>query len=190
MTQRSRSPFQNTIALITIGLGLIAVGVAAMALITMKQQQAVRANPSTVVPVGADYPAPELNLTDLDGNPRSLADLRGQVVLVNLWATWCPPCVEELPTLNSFYGDYSDQGFVIIGIDDGEDLATVKEFLTRIPLDFPIWMDPDYLTESAFATMNLPSSYVIDRNGQVRLQWVGAITRKMLDEYVVPIIEE
>lgn len=191
MTKRSRSPFQNTIALITIGLGLITLGVAAMALITMKREQAARENPSTkVVPVAADYAAPTLNLTDLDGNPRSLADLHGQVVLVNLWATWCPPCVEELPTLNSFYKDYSGQGFVIIGIDDGEDLGTVKEFLARIPLDFPIWMDPDYLTESAFVTMNLPSSYVIDRNGQVRLQWVGAITREMLDEYVVPIIEE
>lgn len=190
MTKRSRTPFQNTIALLTVGLGLITLGVAAMALITMKQGQIERENPSTVVPVAADYPAPALTLSDLDGNPRSLADLRGQVVLVNLWATWCPPCVEELPTLNSFYNDHADQGFVIIGIDDGEDLATVKEFLTRIPLNFPIWMDPEYKSESAFVTMNLPSSYVLDRNGQVRLQWVGAITRQLLNEYIIPIIEE
>lgn len=190
MTKHTRTPFQNTVALITIGLGLITLGVAAMTLITLKREQTARVTPSTIVPAEADYPAPALALNDIDGNPRSLADLRGQVVLVNLWATWCPPCVEELPTLNSFYNDHAGRGFVVIGIDDGEELSVVKEFLASVPLDFPIWMDPEYKSEGAFKTMNLPSSYVLDRAGQVRLQWVGAISREMLDEYVIPIIEE
>ena len=66
----------------------------------------------------------------------------------------------------------------------------VKEYVTQTGLDFPIWTDPSYLSEQAFNTMNLPSSFVIDRQGQVRLQWVGAISRAMLEKYVVPIIEE
>ena len=107
-----------------------------------------------------------------------------------MWATWCPPCVAELPTLNSFYKDYSDGGFVIIGIDDGEELGVVKDYVARTGLTFPIWADPTYLSESAFGTMNLPSSFVIDRQGQIRLQWVGAISRDMLEKYVVPIIEQ
>ena len=187
---KNQTSFQRNLAFIVMGIGLIAIGVAAMALITMRRAQAERESPSSVIPAEADYPAPSLTLNDLDGNPRSLSDYRGQVALVNLWATWCPPCVEELPTLNSFYQDYAEFGFVIIGIDDGEELSVVQEFVTRTGLTFPIWTDPDYLSESAFGTMNLPSSYVIDRQGRVRLQWIGAISRAMLDEFVVPIIDE
>jgi thiol-disulfide isomerase/thioredoxin len=187
---KKQTAFQRTLGLIVIGIGLIALGVAVMTLITLRQAQSERADLTSVIPAAANYPAPELSLNDLDGNPRSLADYRGQVVLVNLWATWCPPCVEELPTLNDFYRDYAANGFLLVGVNDGEELPVVKDYVTRAGLTFPIWLDPSFLTESAFGTMNLPSSYVIDRQGQVRLQWIGAISRAMLEEYVVPIIEE
>ncbi|RJP49468.1 MAG: hypothetical protein C4583_12410 [Anaerolineaceae bacterium] len=187
---KNQTPFQRTLAFIVIGIGLIALGVAAMTLLTLRQAQAERAESSSVIPAAANYPAPELTLNDLDGNPHSLADYRGQVILVNLWATWCPPCVEELPTLNDFYRDFARDGFLLVGINDGEELSVVKDYVTRTGLDFLIWTDPTYLSESAFGTMNLPSSYVIDRQGQVRLQWIGAISRAMLEEYIVPIIEE
>jgi peroxiredoxin len=186
----TQTPFQRILAFIVIGIGLIAVGVAALALLTMRQSQAERTTTTSVVPAKANYPAPVLTLDDLDGNSRSLADYRGQVVLVNLWAVWCPPCREEMPTLEAFYGDHTQSGFVIIGIDDGDPLENVNSFVEDYGLTFPIWMDPQYLTEKTFDTMNLPSSYVIDRQGYVRLQWVGAISRAMLDTYVVPIIEE
>jgi thiol-disulfide isomerase/thioredoxin len=187
---KKQTSFQRTIGLIVIGIGLIALGVAAMTLITLRQAQSERTDSASVIPVAANYPAPELSLNDLDGNPRSLADYRGQVALVNLWATWCPPCVKELPTLNDFYRDYAANGFILVGVNDGEELPVVKDYVTRTGLTFPIWLDPSFLTESAFGTMNLPSSYVIDRQGQVRLQWIGAISRAMLEKYVVPIIEE
>ncbi len=187
---KNQTTFQRTLAFIVIGIGLIALGVAAMTLLTLRQAQAERAEPASVIPAAADYSAPSLTLNDLDGNPRSLSDYRGQVMLVNLWAAWCPPCVEELPTLDAFYSDYAANGFLLVGINDGEELSVVKNYVTRTGLTFPIWLDPSYLSESAFGTMNLPSSYVIDRQGQVRLQWVGAISRAMLEKYVVPIIEE
>jgi peroxiredoxin len=187
---KKQTTFQRTIAFIVIGIGLIALGVAAMTLLTLRQSQAARDVESSVIPIQADYPAPELTLNDLDGNPRSLSDYLGQVVLVNMWATWCPPCVAELPTLNAFYRDYAQAGFAIIGIDDGEELGVVKDYVAQTGLVFPIWTDPSYLSERAFNTMNLPSSFVIDRQGQIRLQWVGAISRAMLEKYVVPIIEE
>ncbi len=187
---KQQTSFQRTLAFIVIGIGLIAVGVAAMTLLTLRQSQIGRESESSVVPAKADYPAPDLTLNDLDGNPRSLSDYLGQVALVNMWATWCPPCVEELPALNSFYNDYAVDGFVIIGIDDGEELGVVKDYVAQQGLTFPIWTDPTYLSESAFNTMNLPSSFLIDRQGQVRLQWVGAISRAMLEKYVLPIIEE
>ncbi len=184
----NQTSFQRVIAFLVIGFGLITVGVAAMTLITLRQDQANRE--IAVEPAKANYPAPALALNDLEGNPRSLEDYRGQVVLVNLWATWCPPCREEMPTLEAFYKKYQSQGFVIVGVNDGETPEQVTPFITELELSFPIWLDPNYLTEETFKTINLPSSYVIDRRGQVRLQWVGKITRKMLDKYVVPIIEE
>jgi len=175
--------------MLLIGFGLIAIGVASMTLITLRRSQGAGQDISTV-PVQVNYPAPSLTLADLDGTERSLADYRGQVVLVNMWATWCPPCREEMPTLETFYRDYRDLDFVIIGLNDGDAPIEVREFVNLYGLTFPIWLDLARLSESAFNTMNLPSSFVIDRQGQVRLQWVGGIARDTLEQYVIPIIEE
>ena len=187
---QKQTSFQRILACIVIGIGLIAVGVAAMALLTMRQSQAERTTTTSVVPAKTDYAAPALTLNDLEGNPHSLDDYLGQVVLVNLWATWCPPCLEEMPVFESFYRDHSAGGFLIIAINDGDPLSEAQEFVENYGLTFPVWSDPQYLSEQTFETMNLPSSYVIDRQGRVRLRWVGAISRAMLDQYVVPIIEE
>lgn len=188
--RKKQTTSQNPIAFIAVGIGLIAVGVAAINLLAPRSSQTQGAAESSVVPVAVNYPAPSVTLKDLEGNSNTLSDHRDQVVLVNMWATWCPPCVAELPTLNAFYKDHSGDGFVIIGIDDGEAQDVVQSFVTQKGLTFPIWLDPSYLSESAFKTMNLPSSFLIDRQGQVRLQWVGGISRAMLDKYVVPIINE
>ena len=145
----------------------------------------------SVVPVKVDYAAPALTLTDSQGNSRSLADYRGQVVLVNLWATWCPPCKEEMPALQSFFNKYRDQGFVVIAINDGDPTPDVLQFVEDYRLTFPVWLDPTYLaTEQAFKTLNLPSSFVIDRTGTIQLQWVGGVTLKTLEKHVSPLIVE
>jgi peroxiredoxin len=145
----------------------------------------------STVPVRVNFPAPELTLTDTQGVSRSLADYRGQIVLVNLWATWCPPCKEEMPTLQAFYNQHHEEGFVILAINDGDPTADVLQFVKDYQLTFPVWLDPTYIaTEQAFKTLNLPSSFVIDRDGTVRLMWVGGINRKMLDQHLVPLILE
>jgi cytochrome c biogenesis protein CcmG, thiol:disulfide interchange protein DsbE len=145
----------------------------------------------STIPIKVSFPVPELSLMDTEGISRSLADYRGQVVLVNLWATWCPPCKEEMPALQSFYNEHKAQGFVVIAINDGDPTADVLQFVKDYGLTFPVWLDPTYIaTEQAFKTLNLPSSFVIDRNGMVRLQWVGGISRKMLDQHVSPLIME
>ena len=145
----------------------------------------------SAVPAPVDYAAPELTLTDLQGETHSLADHHGQVVLVNIWATWCPPCKDEMPALQAFYNKYNQNGFTILAINDGESKTDVTQFVQDYQLTFPIWLDPTYLaTEQAFKTINLPSSYIIDRNGTVRLMWVGGISRATLNKYVRPIIME
>lgn len=175
------------LAMMMVGLGLLATG--AM-FIMLLDQRAASAQDFSAVPAQVNYPAPELNLIDLSGKQVSLADYHGSVVLVNLWATWCPPCREEMPTLLDFYEKYKKDGFVLIGIDQEETLDIVQPFVDEFNLTFPIWLDKDYDAQKKFKTMNLPSSYVIDRDGVVRLMWIGGISKKNLEKYVPDIILE
>jgi peroxiredoxin len=96
-----------------------------------------------------------------------------------------------MPALQTFYNKYRDQGFVVVAINDGDPTADVVQFVEDYRLSFPVWLDPTYLaTEQAFKTLNLPSSFVIDRDGTVQLQWVGGITLKTLEKHVSPLIME
>jgi len=168
------------------GLGLILIIGSIIYLRTMP----LPSDPS-VVPAQVNYSAPELTLTNLAGASQSLAQYSGQVVLVNLWATWCPPCKAEMPALQAYQNKHDDQGFVVIAINDGDPTSDVAQFVEDYKLTFPVWLDPTYIaTEQAFKTLNLPSSYVIDRNGMVRLMWVGEISKSMLEKHVTPIIWE
>jgi len=178
---------RKRLPLLLLGLGAVLIAVSAY---LIWKDLPAPAELSTV-PVHVDYPAPELTLTDTQGISRSLVEYRGQVVLVNLWATWCPPCKEEMPALQAFYERYRGDGFVVIAINDGDPTADVLQFVKDYKLTFPVWLDPTYIaTEQAFKTLNLPSSFVIDRNGVVQLQWVGGVTRKTLERYVSPLILE
>jgi cytochrome c biogenesis protein CcmG, thiol:disulfide interchange protein DsbE len=173
--------------ILLLGLGLTLI-VASLILIF---RDAPPSSDLSAVPVKVKYSAPELELTDTAGNPASLASYRGQVVLVNLWATWCPPCKAEMPALESFYRKHKDEGFVIVAINDGDPTADVIQFVQEYGLSFPVWLDPKYIaTEQAFRTLNLPSSFVIDRNGTIVLSWVGGINSKTLEKVVTPIIKE
>src|SRR5215203_6401949 len=182
----------NAIPFILLGLGLILIAGSVYYLLQAKDTATLVATAElSAVPVKVDFLAPELTLTDMQNTPTSLADYRGQVVLVNLWATWCPPCKEEMPALESFYNKHKQDGFVIVAINDGDPKADVLQFVKDYGLTFPVWLDPTYIaTEQAFKTLNLPSSFVIDRSGTIQLQWVGGISRAMLDKYVSPLIKE
>ena len=173
--------------LLFLGLGLVLiVGAAYFLFQTIPSETDLSA-----IPVKVNYSAPALSLTDIDGQPVSLADLRGQVVLVNLWATWCPPCKKEMPELESFYKKHKNDGFTIVAVNDGDPIADVVQFVKDYRLTFPVWLDPTYIaTEQAFKTLNLPSSYIINREGDVILSWLGGINRKNLEKYVSPVIEE
>ena len=93
--------------------------------------------------------------------------------------------------MQAFYTAHQADGFTVIAIDDGDPTADVTKFVQDYQLTFPVWLDPKYTaTEIAFKSMSLPSSYVIDREGVIRLQWVGEITNDMLEKYVTPMITE
>jgi peroxiredoxin len=174
-------------AMLMVGMGLIAVGIV---LFVFLNNSPASADDFSAVPAQVNYAAPKLTLEDLSGKTVSLDDYLGSVVLVNLWATWCPPCKDEMPALQNYYEKHSADGFVLIGIDQEETLEVVEPFVAEFGLTFPIWLDEDYLAEREFKTVSLPSSFVIDRTGQVRLAWVGGVSEKFLEKYVTQIIKE
>jgi cytochrome c biogenesis protein CcmG, thiol:disulfide interchange protein DsbE len=173
-----------------IGCGLLAVGIMMFLLLRDNFPASATSQDFSVIPAEVNYPAPEVTLTDLDGRTVSLADYGGSVVLVNLWATWCPPCREEMPDLLAFYEKYRSNGFVLVALNQGETVDLVKPFVIEYGLTFPIWMDIGSNAGRKFNTMVLPSSYVIDRTGSVRLMWVGGISEKNLEKYVTAVIME
>jgi len=177
--------------MVIFGIGLILLGSAAF--VAWPRSDTGAEVPASgglsTVPAEVNYAAPELELTALDGEQYSLADYQGTVVLVNIWATWCPPCKAEMPTLEAYYQAHQTDGFVTIAVNDGDPEDAVEAFVKDYGLSFPIWLDPTYkATDEAFKTRNLPSSFVIDREGTVRLRWVGEINRDTLEKYVTPLI--
>jgi peroxiredoxin len=143
------------------------------------------------IPASVNYAAPALTLKGLDGAAHALADYGAQVVLVNLWATWCPPCQAEMPLLQKYYDRHRTEGFTVIAIEDGEPESEVRSFVKQHELTFPVWLDPLHqATDHAFKAANLPTSFVVDRTGQIRLVWVGAISAANLERYVTPLIGE
>lgn len=187
MTITSQPSLRRFYAMLLIGTGLVSIGIMFFLLLN---NSAASTQDFSAVPAKVDFAAPELTLEDLSGKSVSLKDNLGSVVLVNLWATWCPPCREEMPTLQSFYEKYKAKGFVLIGINQEETVEVVEPFVNEFGLTFPIWLDIDYQAQREFNTMNLPSSYVIDRDGRVRLMWIGGISKKNLEKYVPDLIKE
>ncbi|MCE9647767.1 MAG: TlpA family protein disulfide reductase [Chloroflexi bacterium] len=188
MTRKNNKVPARFYGMMMMGSGLVAIGV--MLYILLYNSPAAATQNLSALPTNVNFPAPELDLFDLSGNPVSLKDNLGSVVLVNLWATWCPPCKEEMPALQAFYEKYRADGFVLVAIDQEETLDVVQTFVKDYGLSFPVWLDENYQAQRVFNTMNLPSSYVIDRKGQVRLMWIGAISRGNLEKYVSEIIRE
>jgi thiamine biosynthesis lipoprotein len=109
----------------------------------------------------------------LDGTDLRIADLRGKVVLVDIWATWCTPCRYSLPVYRDLFNQYRDRGLVVVGVNVDEGDATVRTFLQGTPLPFPILRDPGGAIPSALDVHSMPTSFLIDRRGAVRLKHEG-----------------
>jgi peroxiredoxin len=123
----------------------------------------------------------DFTLTDLQGKNWALRDLRGKVVLVNFWATWCPPCRKEMPDLDALYQKFKDQGLVILAISD-EDATKVKPFLAERPVTYPILLDPGRKVNDVFHIDGIPKSFVYDREGKLAAQSIDMRTQKQFLE--------
>ena len=113
-------------------------------------------------------PAPAFTLSALDGSQAALSQYKGQVVMVNFWATWCGPCQQEMPLLDQMYKKYKPAGFTLIGVNVDKEAPPVKELLARKPVSFPVMLDPANQVSKAYHVDEMPSSVIIDRKGQIR----------------------
>jgi peroxiredoxin len=116
----------------------------------------------------ASGPAPSFTLANLTGQPGGLGQYKGQVVMVNFWATWCGPCQQEMPLLDQMYKKYKPAGFTLIGVNVDKESPAVKELLARKPVSFPVLLDPANQVSKAYHVDEMPSSVIIDRKGQIR----------------------
>lgn len=136
--------------------------------------------------------APELNLPTLDGGRVNLADLRGRVVLVNFWATWCPPCRLEMPSMERLSQRLAKRPFTVLAVNAGESAKTIRPFLDEVALTFPILLDQDGTRMRAWRVLVLPTSFLVDKQGRIRyslfgrIEWDGpqaiAVIEKLLAE--------
>ena len=119
------------------------------------------------------HPAQNFQFT-LNGNPRQLSDLRGQVVIVDFWASWCPPCVDEAPSLDALEQQIAPRGGTVLGVSIDDDDSAYQSFLQMYHVDFPTFRDPSRKIETDYGTSMIPEAYVIDRNGKIDRKVVGA----------------
>ena len=123
----------------------------------------------------------DFTLQDLQGKPWHLRDLRGNVVLVNFWATWCPPCRKEMPDLQALYDKYKDQGFLVLSISD-EEVAKVSPFVSERKITYPVLLDPGRKVNDAFVVEGIPKTFVYDREGKMVAQSIDMRTRNQFQQ--------
>jgi cytochrome c biogenesis protein CcmG, thiol:disulfide interchange protein DsbE len=146
-----------------------------------KQSDEAPARPSEV--------APAFETKSIDGDDVSLAEYEGQVVLLNVWATWCDPCVRELPELARLHTALHDKGFTVIGLntDVRSKLGAVRTMVIHHELPYPVWVDFESKSQVAFKLRGYPTTFLIDRKGNIRWKREGEIMRN--DAELMPLIE-
>jgi peroxiredoxin len=117
--------------------------------------------------------APDFELIDTDGNTHRLSDYRGKTVIINFWTTWCPPCREEIPSMNRAWRELADEEVVILAINMGEDEDTIFVFTGDYPADFPLLLDRDGAVIAEWPVKGLPTTYVVAPDGSIAYRAIG-----------------
>ncbi len=178
----------NKIVTILFGASLLALGGSSYQSQVTKADQLVKENS---IAVQDDKPAPDFSLKDVNGNTVHLSDFKGKVVVLNFWATWCPPCRKELPDFAELQSELGGKGVQFIGIaldDDG--LSKVKPFVASAKIPYPILL-PDASLVKNYGEMNvIPVTFLIDRKGVIRTHYVGMRRKDVLEDMVKPLLAE
>ena len=143
----------------------------------------------SVTTFAGEQAAPGWQLQNLEGKAVKLSDFKGKVVLLNFWATWCPPCRDEIPDLISLQQQYSPRGLVVLGIAmDGRGAAIVKPFAEKMKINYPLVIGDQKTSEDYGGIDALPTTFIIDRKGNVIAQQKGATDRESFEEAIKPLL--
>jgi peroxiredoxin len=127
-----------------------------------------------------NQPAPDFTLLDIDGNTVKLSDLKGKTVILNFWATWCPPCRKEFPLLIDTYETNKANGLVVLGVDVKEAVGPVRKFVDNFGATYPILLDTNGSVTSQYRVQGLPFTWFIDSDGIARVQIIGALSEGII----------
>ena len=173
--------------LLIAGVSLLLMGLLMLLAVRPSTPTATTAAPpSNGVEVG--LPAPAFNLESLDGEQIALSDHLGDVVVVNFWATWCPPCRAEMPGIEQVYQAHKDEGMVVLAINGQEEATLVKSFIDENGFTFPVLLDGNAEALRAYNARSFPMTIVVDRAGVVRYKQVGPITPAQLESLLEPLL--
>jgi len=135
-------------------------------------------------------PAPAFTLQDLNGNNVSLADFKGKVVILDFWATWCPPCIKEIPDFIELYQKYKDKGFAMLGISlDQAGISVVQSFAQKYKINYPIMMTDGRIDKEYGGITAIPTTFVIDPAGNIHKKYVGYIEKAVFEADIKKLLE-
>jgi cytochrome c-type biogenesis protein len=134
--------------------------------------------------------APDFETLTDTGAPIRLSDMRGQVVLLNFWATWCPPCEKEMPEFEQAFTNHQAEGFTILAVNNGETVAKVQEFRAEYALSFPLIMDQQALINRQYGIRNYPSTFIIDRDGRIIFRTFGELTAEQIQAQITDALQQ
>lgn len=138
--------------------------------------------------VGQVRPAPDFDVTLFSGQTRRLSELRGRPVVVNFWASWCPPCRDEAPIFERVWRDYQGKGVEFIGLDIWDTETEAKKFLERYSLTYPNAPDPRGKTAVEYGVFGIPETFFVDREGQIVRRWNGPLNEDKLRAFIEEIL--
>ncbi|MDX1585654.1 MAG: TlpA disulfide reductase family protein [Balneolaceae bacterium] len=146
---------------------------------------------ATLYPAKKEAKAQDFSVTLLDGETFTLSRQQGKVVIMNIWATWCAPCHDETPDFVDLYNEYKDEGLVILGVSiDEQGKSVVKPFVEKYEVNYPMVIDDGTIMDKYGPTMGIPTTYIINKKGNLQYFAVGALTQKELEPRINRLLNE
>ncbi len=144
--------------------------------------------PEPVEGLGIGYLAPNFTLGSNRASRVSLSELRGKIVILNFWASWCPPCRHEVPALQAIHHEYGPQGVVVLAVNLGEKLENVERFAHDNGISFAVWLDEDKWAGNIYGVRSIPTTYFIDQDGIIRTIQFGSMTREQIINHLEKLL--